>query len=442
MTWTDHVAYDCAANQRARTLHETKTNMTITYLNWYDGDGRAGNIQPFFERYVCDIFAAGGGASCPTYAYPWFTRGMRATNEGPAPCAAGTCTAWTVDNGILTYLFDSSGTIVRAEKREAGALIETYDYADLKAEAPPEWLFHARTPTDNATCLDFSAASPPSPRRRRRRRPRPGGLSGDGGERPEERAARAPRSPRRASGGGRRLPPSTARRGPTSSIARQTVVPPGALLQPSAPRRPARAAAPPIAARDLPATFDARTAFPGCIGGIQDQKGCGSCWAFGATEALHDRLCIANVSNVSLSAQWLVACEPDQSGCGGGFADNTRHYLQGHGTVSDACLPYSDQPSTVACTGRCADGSSPTTYYKAAGSQDPGTAEEAIMGEILARGPVSAAFYVFSDFMHYAGGVYARTGGSHLVGGHMIKVRGIRRASRRAFRHIPDIPHI
>ena len=163
VTWTDHVAYDCAANQRARTLHETKTNMTITYLNWYDGDGRAGNIQPFFERYVCDIFAAGGGASCPTYAYPWFTRGMRATNEGPTPCAAGTCTAWTVDNGILTYLFDSSGTIVRAEKREGGALIETYDYADLKAEAPPEWLFRARTPTDNATCLDFSAASPPSP---------------------------------------------------------------------------------------------------------------------------------------------------------------------------------------------------------------------------------------------------------------------------------------
>ena len=87
----------------------------------------------------------------------------------------------------------------------------------------------------------------------------------------------------------------------------------------------------------------------------------------------------------------------------------------------------------MACTGRCADGSAPTTYYKAAGSQDPGTAEEAIMGEILARGPVSAAFYVFSDFMHYAGGVYARTGGSHLVGGHMIKVRGIR-APRR-------IPH-
>ena len=50
-----------------------------------------------------------------------------------ALCAAGTCTAWTVDNGILTYLFDGSGTIVRAEKRE-GALTAT-ERARAKTEA-------------------------------------------------------------------------------------------------------------------------------------------------------------------------------------------------------------------------------------------------------------------------------------------------------------------
>lgn len=47
---------------------------------------------------------------------------------------------------------------------------------------------------------------------------------------------------------------------------------------------------------DLPATFDARTAWPECesvINHVRDQANCGSCWAHGTTEALNDRICIA-----------------------------------------------------------------------------------------------------------------------------------------------------
>ena len=46
------------------------------------------------------------------------------------------------------------------------------------------------------------------------------------------------------------------------------------------------------------------------------------------------------------------------------------------------------------------------------------------LAAIADGGPVSAAFYVFSDFMHYAGGVYARAPGSSLIGGHVIKILG------------------
>ncbi len=69
----------------------------------------------------------------------------------------------------------------------------------------------------------------------------------------------------------------------------------------------------------LPTNFDPRTdKFSKCIHPIRDQQQCGSCWAFGATEALSDRFCI-NGKDVILAPQDPVSCDTNNYGCDGGY---------------------------------------------------------------------------------------------------------------------------
>lgn len=48
----------------------------------------------------------------------------------------------------------------------------------------------------------------------------------------------------------------------------------------------------------LPVNFDGRTHWGSCVHGILNQARCGSCWAFGASEALTDRFCIQSKSKI------------------------------------------------------------------------------------------------------------------------------------------------
>ncbi|KAK3750704.1 hypothetical protein QZH41_005744 [Actinostola sp. cb2023] len=82
-------------------------------------------------------------------------------------------------------------------------------------------------------------------------------------------------------------------------------------------------------AKDIPANFDARQQWPGSIHAIRNQGQCGSCWAFGASETLSDRFAIAsrNRINVILSAQQLVDCDTDNTGCKGGWPINAWNYM-------------------------------------------------------------------------------------------------------------------
>lgn len=91
-----------------------------------------------------------------------------------------------------------------------------------------------------------------------------------------------------------------------------------------------------------PTNFDSRVQWPDCAHEVRDQQSCGSCWAFGASEALSDRFCVASEGkiNVVLSPEDMVECDQKNMGCEGGNLFFAWNYLMKTGIVADSCTPY------------------------------------------------------------------------------------------------------
>ncbi|CAF1683036.1 unnamed protein product [Adineta ricciae] len=178
---------------------------------------------------------------------------------------------------------------------------------------------------------------------------------------------------------------------------------------------------------------------------------CGSCWAFGAVEAMSDRICIASngAQNAHISAEDLVSCCSSCGfGCDGGFPQAAWSYYKSSGLVTggnynskQGCEPYTipscdhhvngslppcqgEQP-TPRCTKKCID-DYPTPFAKDkhfGQSVYAVRSEKQIQTELFKNGPVEAAFTVYADFLTYKSGVYKHTSGS-VLGGHAVKILG------------------
>merc|ERR1719235_2971214 len=100
---------------------------------------------------------------------------------------------------------------------------------------------------------------------------------------------------------------------------------------------------------NIPDEFDARTAWAQCksIAHIRDQGPCGSCWAFGAVEAMSDRICIASgqKEQVELSTEDLVSCCGFECGmgCNGGYPSGAWSFAVESGLVTESEYPYAFQ---------------------------------------------------------------------------------------------------
>lgn len=205
----------------------------------------------------------------------------------------------------------------------------------------------------------------------------------------------------------------------------------------------------------LAKSFDSREQWPDCptLKEIRDQGSCGSCWAFGAAEAISDRVCIHSNAKVSVevsSEDLLTCCESCGMGCNGGYPSAAWDFWTKEGLVSGGlydshigCRPYTIPPcehhvngsrpscsgeegDTPECVSTCEAGYTPS--YKAdkhfgKTSYSVPSDEEQIQNEITKNGPVEGAFTVYEDFPLYKTGVYQHVSGSAL-GGHAIKMLG------------------
>ncbi|EAT38474.1 AAEL009637-PA [Aedes aegypti] len=206
---------------------------------------------------------------------------------------------------------------------------------------------------------------------------------------------------------------------------------------------------------DFPENFDSRTQWPNCptIGEIRDQGSCGSCWAFGAVEAMSDRICIHSEGKVHfrVSSEDLVSCcHTCGFGCNGGFPGAAWSYWVRKGLVSggpfgsdQGCQPYAIAPcehhvngSRPSCEGE--GGKTPKCVKKCQASYNVPYAKDKMYGkssysianhekqiqkEIMTNGPVEGAFTVYEDLLNYKEGVYHHVHGK-MLGGHAIRILG------------------
>ncbi|KAF4792568.1 hypothetical protein TURU_119862 [Turdus rufiventris] len=137
---------------------------------------------------------------------------------------------------------------------------------------------------------------------------------------------------------------------------------------------------------------------------VKNQGACGSCWTFSTTGCLESAIAIATGKLLSLAEQQLVDCAQafNNHGCSGGLPSQAFEYiLYNKGLMGEDTYPYRAKNGTCKFQPEKAiafvkDVINITQYD-----------EDGMVEAVGRHNPVSFAFEVTSDFMHYRKGVYS-----------------------------------
>lgn len=139
---------------------------------------------------------------------------------------------------------------------------------------------------------------------------------------------------------------------------------------------------------------------------VKNQGSCGSCWAFAACGQFES--CIKRFDNVTrdLSEQWLVNCDKEFDGCGGGM--HPASMFQKYGAVYEADVPYKGKDGTCA--------SSYTYHEKIISYKEIATTPttDQIKEAIYKYGPIWAGVVAGNNFSAYSGGVFTKSDAGEL----------------------------
>eukprot|EP00929_Paragymnodinium_shiwhaense_P044515 TRINITY_DN22828_c0_g1_i1.p1 TRINITY_DN22828_c0_g1~~TRINITY_DN22828_c0_g1_i1.p1 ORF type:complete len:362 (+),score=85.66 TRINITY_DN22828_c0_g1_i1:84-1169(+) len=151
-----------------------------------------------------------------------------------------------------------------------------------------------------------------------------------------------------------------------------------------------------------PESIDWRT--KGVVTAVKNQGGCGSCWAFAATETMESHLAIATGSLVELAPQAYVNCVQNLQKCGGtGGCEGATEELA-FNTSKDLGLPLESDLPYEGQDGKC------STYKAAAKNQGyvklPTNDAGALETALATKGPI-AITVAANQWMLYGGGVFS-----------------------------------
>lgn len=146
----------------------------------------------------------------------------------------------------------------------------------------------------------------------------------------------------------------------------------------------------------------------GCIGAIQDQGQCGSCYAFATLENADSNYCLkCNTTIKTTSPQNIVDCSTKNYGCDGGWMkDVVDHIKSAPGVNLNSDYPYEEKE------GKCRFNKDTAVYRNVTGHVDVAADETEMMQVLNAqKTPLYVAIKVDNNFLMYQGGVFGNAFG-------------------------------